>query len=289
MKIFLTGISGYLGSKVAKRLLVEGYSVAGLVRKSSRLSNLKEIKSDLQLIEFESFVDISKFKKITKIDLVAHFATNYGSNQSKLLQTVECNYTLPINLLNYAIEKKVEFFVNIDTSLNQYTNIYALSKAQFRQWGTFFSLEKKIKFKNLNLQYFFGPGEERTRFISNMIQLCKGNEKEIPLTGGLQKRDFVYIEDAVDACFLCITKDIDMSNFYINYDVGSGNSLSIRNVCQKILAATNSSSTFDFGVIPYRRYEPMNSVANLSEMSRIGWHPRYSFDDGLKLTIESLK
>lgn len=289
MKIFLTGISGYLGSKVAKRLLVEGHSVSGLVRKSSNLDNLKEFKSDIQLIEFDNHSDISKLRKINKIDSIAHFATHYGLNQSRFEEILECNYYLPIILLNYAVEKKINHFVNIDTSMNQYLSAYTLSKSQFRQWGFFCALQKKIKFRNLKLQYFYGPGEDKSRFISSIIQLCKKNEKKISLTKGVQKRDFLYIEDAVEACFTSITKNTSTDKSYINYDIGSGESHTIKNVCLKILKATNSSSTFDFGVVPYRKYELMNSVVNLTEISKLDWSPKFNFDEGLKLTIESFK
>ena len=61
-----------------------------------------------------------------------------------------------------------------------------------------------IKFINARLFHLYGPSDKPTKFVNSIIQSLKNNLPTIDLTSGTQRRDFIYIDDAIEAFLLII-------------------------------------------------------------------------------------
>jgi CDP-paratose synthetase len=159
---------------------------------------------------------------------------------------------------------------------------YTLSKIHFREWGKLLSEENKINFINLKLEHIYGPYDDQKKFIPWFIKQIKDNVKEIYLTEGIQKRDFIYIDDVVNA-YLKILDNLLKFNGYVEFEVGTGNSIELRQflvlIYNLLKKKYKTNTKLNFGAIPYRIGEPMNVNANNKTLIELGWsfEPDFNF------------
>jgi len=289
-RIVLTGITGFLGSHLAAALVAEGCEVIGLKRRSSSLQRLAGILPKLTLVDVESSDFEVLFRDYGKVDAIIHTATNYGRNSESVSEIFTANTEFPLRLLDAGSRAGVHAFMNTDTILDKYLNLYAFSKNQLLEWGRFFALHKKITFWNLRLEHFYGANDDASKFTAYIVDSCLSNEPEIQLTLGEQRRDFIYIDDVVSA-YLLLLREIQCAPPGLSeFDVGSGTSISIREFVILVKQLTNSSTTLNFGALPYRDGEVMHSVANVAPLLALGWRCNYDIKAGIRklLGMEAL-
>lgn len=145
------------------------------------------------------------------------------------------------------------------------------------EWGKYYSITNNINFFNILLENFYGENEPKDRFIHYLIGKLKNNE-DIDLTDGKQKRDFVYIEDVIEALNLIISSNL---KGYIDIPIGSGKAISIRELVEYIKELLNSKSNLNFGAVPSRNNE-YSGIPDLSILNKIGFQPKYDFKSGIK-------
>jgi len=286
MRILLTGVTGYLGSYIANALIKNGHQVIGIKRKSSSLQRIENIISELILYNIEDIDLLVMFRMHCKIDAVIHTATCYGRNGESSNEILSANLIFPLKLLNATVHSNVALFLNTDTALEKYLNPYALSKAQFSEWGRYFARQKQIRFLNLKLEYFFGPNEDKSNFTQYVINCCLDNIPLLKLTSGLQKRDFIYIDDVVSVYLLLLEKRDLFNDNFIEYEVGSGAAITIRQFVELIHRLTASKTHLGFGDLPYRIGEVMYSQAQTDKLKSLGWSCCSEIETNLKTVIE---
>ena len=76
-----------------------------------------------------------------------------------------------------------------------------------------------------------------------------------------------------------------MDDFFIEIELGSGKSVSIRQFVEMAHQISESKTKLDFGTIPYREGEVMCSQANIARLISLGWHCRYDLEAGLNKMI----
>jgi CDP-paratose synthetase len=282
---FLTGVTGFLGSNLARKLLSKGAAVVALKRAGSYPFRTFDIASQIKWVEIET-VNLEDFFRKTKINCLIHCATEYGRKVNDPIKIIEANLVLPLKLLHFAEKFQVGSFINMDTSLPKNTDNYSLSKKQFTDWLMTYS--KSLVVVNLKLQNFYGYGDDNSKFVASVISQLLENVPRISLTKGEQKRDFIYIDDVVDA-IIAIESSINFGCGYRQFEIGSGESTTIRDFVILAKKLTGNDAThLDFGAIPYRPSEPMDIHADTKNLEAIGWRARYSLREGLLRTI-SLK
>jgi len=277
--ILITGINGFLGSHIAKRLSTE-HRIIGLVHSKQNLFRLNDFDFEIYLSDDKS---IETLFAEHHIDILIHTATYYGRNNEDVNKIFATNFLLPYNLLNKCIENGSSHFINTDTVLDRFVNTYALTKRQFQEWLYFRSGE--INAINMQLEHFYGEGCSSTNFITAMGEKLKSNEPQIDLTAGEQLRDFIHYSDVVDAYELIINKLDKIEGKYNNYEVSNGELITIKDLMCMLKAITKSTTTLNFGAVPYRENELMKSKTNNEKLRALGWIPKTSINDGLKLTI----
>ena len=289
-KILMTGITGFLGSQLAKKLLSNGYEVIALKRKTSSLEKIESVLSRVILYDLENIDFVEIFKSHPEIDIIIHTATCYGRNNESTFQITEANTSFPLRLLDAAISSGINSFINTDTTLEKSLNKYSLSKNQFREWGKYYSLQNEIHFKNLKLEHFYGPGDGESKFTTYVINNCLDkNIPELKLTLGEQKRDFIYIDDVVSAYMILLEKNNTFSDGFKEFEIGSGHAVSIKYFATTVHRLSESDCILNFGAIPYRKKEVMLSEANITALTGLGWTCKIALEQGLKMTIESMK
>jgi nucleoside-diphosphate-sugar epimerase len=134
----------------------------------------------------------------------------------------------------------------------------------------------------------YGPGQPAARtaygVVNRLIHLALNNQ-ELPIYGdGLQRRDYIYIDDAVDGLLaLGVSAGGDGEIF----NVGSGTGTPLVDMARAIVAMAGSGR-LAFTAWPRiaAQIETGDFVADLTRVEReIGWKPRVALSDGLQQTI----
>jgi nucleoside-diphosphate-sugar epimerase len=188
-----------------------------------------------------------------------------------------------------AIHAEGHCFINVGTALPPEVSPYALSKHQFSEWLQALASQGQMRFADVALETVYGEDDDPDKFITRAVIACLSSAERLPLTPGEQKRDFIYVDDAVEAITTLVkhhaSLNLNVAVPYQRYSVGSGTAVTIRKVTQLIRQLTGSHIRLDFGAVSYRPHEVMFSQADLTKMQALGWFPRYSLEAGLKRTI----
>jgi nucleoside-diphosphate-sugar epimerase len=285
--ILLTGGTGYLGSTILRRLADEGHRVILLKRSFSNTDRIKKYIKKITVYDID-LVPLETIFNENTIDVIIHCATDYGRSDANPLPVVETNFLFPLKLLELGKKYHINCFINTDTILDKRIDSYSLSKKQFMEW--LFVYRQNFGCVNVALEHFYGPGDNPTRFVTYIVHSLLENVDRIDLTKGEQRRDFIYIDDVVDAFIKIVnSSDAFLRDFY-EFELGTNHALSIREfveLAKKI--SGNTKTALIFGAIPYRENEIMNHKADITEISRLGWKCTISPAEGLKKMFESEK
>ncbi|MBD3768176.1 MAG: NAD-dependent epimerase/dehydratase family protein [Gammaproteobacteria bacterium] len=285
--VLLTGATGFLGSHLLEALLKQGYQVVVLKRSTSNLWRIEHLTG-----QYKSYdVDIQPIEQAfeeQRIDCVIHTACHYGRNGSALSEVVESNLIFGLKVLEAAINYQVTTFINTDSFLPRDLNAYSLSKKQLIDWLK--QQSSKIQVINLQLEHMYGPKDDSTKFIAWLVTQLKQNVSEINLTSGIQKRDFIYIDDVVSA-FLCVLQSSTGLPSFSEFEVGTGESIEVKTFVQNLKQVFEqrngpTSTKLNFGAVPYRQGEIMEFKVDNQALRQLGWEPKVNLSQGLEQSLK---
>lgn len=285
--IVVTGATGFLGSHLLAALLSRGEEIVVLKRSFSDthritpfLPHVRQINIDTEPIKLDAIFQTGRIRT------VIHCATDYGRRDTEPYRIVEANIVLPLQLLYLAQKYGTSCFINTDTILDKRISHYSLSKNQFFQWLEFYSTN--LVCINVALEHFYGPGDDRTKFASYIINALLNDTPFIELTGGEQTRHFVHVDDVTSAFLHLLDHAEHRSNGLANFQVGALSPISIRDFVLRVKKLTGNCQTeLRFGALPYRNNEVMNPIVDSSPLHALGWTPTITLDDGLASTISA--
>lgn len=285
--ILMSGATGFLGSNILKALLNRNYNLIILKRSFSDVWRIKDIIEKVKYFNLDE-IPIEEMFQNVDVDIILHCATNYGRGEKDLFNIIEANLLMPLRLLEIGKKNGVKCFINTDTILDKRVNYYSLSKSQFKSWLDMNS--DNLICINVPLEHFYGPFDDKTKFVSFVIDKILSDAEAIDFTKGEQKRDFIYIDDVVDAFGKMIDNAFNLRDGFYNYEIGTDKPVEIRQLVNMIKKISGNSKTkLNFGAIPYRKNEIMLSKVNITEITKLGWEPRYSLKEGLSITIKKEK
>lgn len=278
--ILLTGATGFLGSHLVKKLLKERQDVVILKRSFSDISRIAQDLDRLKVYDVDRISELEQIFQDQHIDVIIHTATCYGRNNESIQQIVDTNLGFSLRLLETAVSFHASVFLNTDTFFNtgtihsKYLNGYALSKKQFSEWGKQFASMGKIQFIDAALEHMYGEGDSKLKFVTFLVESL--------LTAGEQKRDFIYVGDVVEAYWHIFTH-LDSTKPYQRYEVGTGKATSIKEFAIKAKELLHSRTKLNFGAVPYKEGEIMDSRADISDLQTLGWKPDVDIEKGILL------
>jgi GDP-4-dehydro-6-deoxy-D-mannose reductase len=159
-------------------------------------------------------------------------------------------------------------------------NPYALSKWMAEELGAFASIHHQVNITALRIFNVFGPGQREVFLIPTIINQVRGGEA-IQVQDLVPKRDYVYLEDVVDAFILAAAS---LSGFK-RFNIGSAVSFSVAEIIETVQRAAGTS----LPVISVNTARP-NEIADVRAdiglaRTALGWTPKFSFEDGIKKTM----
>lgn len=256
MKVLFLGGTSYLGKEIIKRLEARGgYEITIVYR-------------DIPLVRIEPQ------------DIVFNLVVDYGKNNKSLDEVMSANVDYPLEKLKHIQFKTV---INFSTALEKEVSHYAYSKKVLEE--KLFELDQQVL--NLRLQHFYGPGAPEHNFVTYLVtKMLKG--EDLSLTDCQQKRDFIYLDDLLDAVLLILEKR-DQLELKETIEIGSGVALKLQDFVEEIKHLTQSQSQILYGAVARRLNEPAELKANISKLQSLGWGPKVSVLQGLMETINRFK
>lgn len=288
--ILLTGATGFLGSHLLESFIKQEFDVIIIKRTSSDIWRIEHLIDKVKVYN----IDVIDFKAIfskEKIDIVINTVCSYGRSNESIIDIMNANLVFGLTLLDEAAKNNVKTFINTDSLLPRTLNDYSLSKAQFADWLCKYST--KIQVINLKIEHMYGPKDDSKKFLPWLLNEMINGSDDINLTSGLQKRDFIYIDDIVDAYNLVIQKLPNLTNWN-QFDVGTNLFIEVREFVLLIannLEKTNSMaiiSRLKFGVLNYREGDLMIPELDNSKLLVLGWCPNVTLNEGINTIIKTL-
>ena len=299
--LLLTGATGFIGSKLLKRLLQESYDVCCIRRKTSNIARVKEEYGQCVWI-FNEEESMEAVFRDYPIDGVIHCATEYGKEQNDSLKVYQANLFFPYTLFEYARRYHCRFFMNTDTFFEKeiqglqdihqavYQHEYVKSKAVFKHLVLDMIAKTPFPFINLQLEHVYGAGDSKKKFVGYILESFLNQIPYIDLTAGTQYRDWIYVDDVVEA-YMTVLKHIDsfQEACFYHAEVGTGRATSVRNFVELAKELSHSDTVCNFGVKAMNDNELMYSCADNRMLLDLGWNPQFDLQKGINQMIRENK
>tara|TARA_B100001027_G_C16248803_1_gene323376 strand:+ start:466 stop:1443 length:978 start_codon:yes stop_codon:yes gene_type:complete len=299
MKVIVTGGAGFIGSHLVKKLLDKKYEIIVIDNFSTgRLSNIKEFKKKIKIINADISKQGSWSKYFNKVQAVFHLAALADivpsiQNPEKYF---EANVLGTKNILNVCILNKIPRIIysassscygipkKYPTSENE--NIdprypYALTKRIGEEMLLHYSRIYNIKVLSLRLFNVYGTKSRTSGTYGAMFGVFLKQKlacKPLTVVGnGNQKRDFTYVSDIVEAFHKCLFYKGKIKIF----NVGTGKPISVNKIV-RILKCNKIK-------IPKRPGEPDITHANINLVRKeLKWQPKITIEKGISLILKDL-
>lgn len=270
--VLVTGSKGFIGSHIVKKIS-KNYLVYG---KNGNHPNL---------------LDRKRILNMKKVDIVIHVAAKVpNTKNTKLDDFQENNVFGTLNILDYCIQKKIKKFVYISSyvygkpkhnpvkeshPVNPHTD-YTKSKLVSEELCKLYSKLYDLNMIILRPFSVYGKSQKSGYLIPNLINSIKNNKKII-ITNKQSKRDFLFIDDFVNAIEFFLKQDFKFEIF----NIGSGLSYSFEEIIQKLEKLSSSKMKVEF-IDNKKTYIPeiRADISNIKK--KIKWTPKIDIESGLK-------
>mgnify|MGYP001116904622 CR=1 FL=1 len=283
--ILLTGATGFLGSYLLESFINLNFNVIILKRSTSSKKRINHFINKIIYYDVDLISSLDDVFVQNKVDIIVHTACSYGRSNESLKEIINTNLIFGINLVESGIKFKVKTFINTGTLLPRNINNYSLSKSQFTDWLKIKSSE--IQVINLKIEHMYGPKDDEKKFLPWIINEMLIGTENINLTSGVQKRDFIYIDDVVASYNLIINKRKKLDSWN-EFDVGTASFVHVKDFIIQIANElenrynVNIISRLNFGAINYRKGDIMIPQLDNSKLLSLGWVPKISLAEGIK-------
>lgn len=303
-KVIVTGGSGFIGANLTRRLLRDGQEVHLLLRKGYKTWRIADIFKQVHphIVDLQNATALKRLFTMIEPDWIFHTAA-YGaySTQNDLDEMIETNITGLSNLLEAAKLSGFDAFVNTGSS-SEYgyrdtapketdcldpNSHYAITKAAATHLCQYTAKTYRLHIPTLRLYSAYGPYEEPTRLMPTL--LAHALKKRLPpLVNPKIARDFVHVEDIVDAYLLAAkhkTKELGPV-----YNIGSGTQTNMKKLVELSKKLFKITEKPRWGSMVNRSWDTSNWVSNSNKARKVlGWKPKFSLQQGLSSTYTWLE
>ncbi len=298
MRCLVTGASGFLGSWLVRQLLERGHSVTVLMRGEPQVQRVGDWLNRVRIVRGSLEATESLREQLTHetIDVFFHLAwfgvTAEYRNDTKQISTnvigclrlwelardIGCKHW--IGLGSQAEYGPTEKVLHEDLVPRPVT-AYGVAKLASGMLTAKMSEMVGIRHTWVRLLAIYGPGDDSRHLIPSVIQTLSAGKKPA-LTGGEQRWDYLYVEDAAKA-LSCIAETGAAGTLNLSY----GETVVIRQLVEQIRDFVNPHLPLGFGDVPYRTDQVMHLEADIGRLqSATRWKPEVTLQDGLLRTVE---
>jgi UDP-glucose 4-epimerase len=301
MRIFITGAAGFLGSALANRLVRSGHSVRGLDDLSTGAP--EALLPEIHFTRGDINDRPKLWTQLQEVDCVYHLAARVLVPESVLYpreyNTVNVGGTVTLMEAMRDVGVRRVVFISsgaiygdqetqpvCENAIPNPRSPYAVSKLAAEYYVRTIGALYGIETVSLRVFNVYGPGQYmppvHAPVISNFLKQASLNGTLVVSGDGNQTRDYVYIDDVVNAMVTAATEP-GANQAIIN--VGSGIDVSVRELVHMVLEVTGGKPEIVYS--PRNERGPARLCADLTlARQKINYLPLTSLKDGLALTLE---
>lgn len=302
MKALITGGAGFIGSHIARKLIDNNIDVHIVDNLSTgNLENIPFVPhTNIYIKDISDYDYIESIFQKHEFTFVIHLAAMVSVVETieKPLQSNRINIDASINLLNLIKEynsniKKVVFASSaavygkldglpksVDSQINTLSP-YAIQKYASEQYTKIYHDLYNIPTVSLRFFNIYGPRQNPKSDYSGVLSILnqKFSEKQkFTFFGdGEQTRDFVYIDDLIQAFWLVLNSDEVNGEIF---NVGTGRQTTLNEVFGVFQENYNYSIPYEYK--DERKGDIKYSYADITKLEKIGYSPRYTINEGIR-------
>lgn len=296
----VTGASGFLGKALVKALLAHGETVIAIGRRPSPFV----AHSRLMWRQIDLMGDVPLKQILSGVGTVYHLSWSTVPAEASLVPSKDAreNIVGSLRLLESISSDQHVRFVFASSGGTVYGRLlqtrakedhplnpisaYGISKRTVEAYLDLFAASVGLRPVSLRMGNLFGPGQDQNRLFGVVTQFARSALSGVPIIlfgDGSNVRDYVYIDDAVEA--LMRAARVEHSPRALNIGSGEGHSLNeIISILEKHLQISikverRAARAFDAAI----------SVLDPSlAFQEIGWSPKVPFEEGIVHTLKCL-
>ncbi len=298
-RFLVTGVTGFVGACVARKLADLGCEVHVLARPGADRWRLQGLQDNLKW----HAVDLTDGEALREVvtavapSVVYHFATHGAyPNQTDADRIILTGVFGTWNLLKACAAVDYKLFVNIGSS-SEYgykefamretdplapRSYYAVAKCAQTLVSEQMAFAEHRPINTLRLFSVYGPYEEPSRLVPAVIQRCLAGS-DLDLVSPDTARDFIYIDDVVDACLQIGQLSLHRGEVF---NIGTGTQSTVRDVVNAAVSATNARVNVNWGGMAPRPWDTDTWLADPSKTRRmLKWSATTSLAEGIEKTV----
>ena len=298
--VIVLGAGGFVGANLFRRILASRSDVFGVVRKLPlwRLDGVDE--SRLLEVEMTNSGEIRTLvdyvQPATVFNCISYGAYPFETESNQIYET---NFLALVRLIKSLQHRQLAALIHAGSSSEYGLNCvgpaessvlipnsnYAVSKAAANDYISYAGKSLRVPIANLRLYSVFGPYEDTSRLIPNVVR-CGLNKEYPPLVGADISRDFVYVDDVCEAFLMAATR-LTPELYGEAFNIGTGKRTTIREVAEAAQRTFGIKTAPTFGDMPNRAWDLGDWYSDPSKAKALlSWSAKTQFAEGLRLTAD---
>lgn len=300
MKAIITGATGFVGRWLVKALKENGHECTVVVRPEQRGKIIKEeLFSDTNVIclDMEEYEGLDYFIDGTDWMINLAWAGSRGTDRMDsvmqrnnylcTMKAIECVANVGCKCIVTAGSQAE--YGHIDGRISEETVPYPnteYGKYKLKLYEDASSFCQKLGIRFIEPRYFslYGPQDTDLTMIVSMLKKMISGEK-CDLTESVQKWDFLYIEDAMEALLMLLLSESASGVF----NFASGDCRELKSFIEDMRSVTKSTSQLCYGTVPYPPTGMVSIEPDITKLKNtVDWRAKTTFREGIEKVVESL-
>jgi len=295
-RVLVTGGTGYIGSDLVNKLMSNSNMEIALV--------VRDLQSATKMfgnrVVYIAYTDLVEFTdRVTKFspEIVVHLAAySTSSDEPKdITKLIESNIIFTSNLLIALSNCNLKLFINTG-SFSEYHNdnnqisptyFYSATKTSARYIIEYYAKKNAFKFINAILFTVYGKKNSSKKIIDYVIDSLD-SKVAVQMSDGQQILDFIHIDDVVNFYYNLIVDFENIQASRIDYDVGTGKCLSIRELVKTLEVLTDKKANISWGANKSRKLDTIKACADISMLDELKYKANISLDEGLRRYMKEM-
>jgi len=299
VKVFLTGASGFVGSRVLRELAADrGAEVAALLREPESAWRIRDLLPKVRVVRaaLEDGPALETALADFRPTHLVHLAWNgvLGRNRNDAAQHLNVFHSL--RLLELALAAGTRHFVGLgsqaeygpcearidESTPTQPTTMYGAAKLAASILAARLCELAGARFAWLRLFSSYGPQDDPEWLIPYLALKLLHRERPA-VTAAEQRWDYLYVEDAA-AAVAAVARSPQAAGIF---NLGSGTAPRLRDIIESVRDAIDPGLQVGFGEIPYRPDQVMHLEADIARIERAAaWRPKVELAEGIRRTVD---
>ncbi|PWS32995.1 NAD-dependent epimerase/dehydratase family protein [Pedobacter paludis] len=286
-KVLITGITGFLGSRIAENLITNNIQVVGLKRTESNTWRCADFYDNIDWID----LDENRAWKQNILDhnpsVIIHCAwIGVEADDRDNWQMQSQNISFMIALLEIARNVKLQKFIFLgsqaeygvvdgkitETAATNATSAYGSIKLASLEIMKTFCEINQINWIWLRIFSIFGEKENHNWLIPSIVRKMQ-TDSQMDFTMGKQKYAYLYVKDFAKIIYEIVINSIQSGI----YNISSEQAIELRTLIDKIKEYINPDFKLNYGAIPYRPHQSMHIEGDITKIK--GQLGRIDFTD----------